>query len=314
MYGHQGNYVLSLGQDGALVLIRTDRIPRDGIPRIQRMTLPTGRDPATVLFCAAISKNDSYGVTSVGKEMNLWNLVKMSHILGYGDANAAGDGTNVMVPPTAVAYHPQNNNLAILGKEDGQISICNLPAQSTTDRLRHNFEKSESRSPVTGLAVTPQYIVSAGADGYVCVRKLAEPYEGLTAINTGSAVHTTVQFNKDLSLLLVTQRGRLAVHSGADHRLVMLCEHVNMQSRISVACFSSTASYVYCALTTGHLSVFALQRGADGKTTLTHKGDVNLNLSGNVYVRSMHAHPATEERVVVGLEDGKMIELNLELH
>ncbi|KAK9733805.1 hypothetical protein RND81_04G093500 [Saponaria officinalis] len=110
--------------------------------------------------CLAISKNDSYVMSSSEGEISLFNMHTFEPV------------TKFMHPPpmaTAVAIHPSDNNLLAIGMDDSRILLYNVQVHEVKGTLTGHTQR------VTGLAFSnhPLVLVSSGADSQVCLSRQA---------------------------------------------------------------------------------------------------------------------------------------------
>ncbi|KAG0500381.1 hypothetical protein HPP92_000453 [Vanilla planifolia] len=106
--------------------------------------------------CFALSKNDSYVMSSSGGKISLFNMMTFKVM------------TTFMPPPPAatfLAFHPQDNNIIAIGMDDSTVQIYNVRVDEVKSKLRGHSKR------ITGLAFSHplNVLVSSGADAQLCV-------------------------------------------------------------------------------------------------------------------------------------------------
>nr|TKS11864.1 hypothetical protein D5086_0000068850 [Populus alba] len=118
----------------------------------------TGSKPEETVPCFALSKNDSYLLSTCGGRVSLHSLLKFKTMLP------------IMQPPTAtcIAFYPQDNNILAIRRDDSTILIYNVRLAKVDTILEGHSKR------VSGLAFSNDLnvLVSFGADAQIFVWKV----------------------------------------------------------------------------------------------------------------------------------------------
>ncbi|CAH1427298.1 unnamed protein product [Lactuca virosa] len=161
--------------------------------------------------CIALSKNDSYVMSASGGKVSLFNMMTFKVM-----------ATFMGPPPTAtyLAFHPQDNDIAAIGREDSIIQIYNARLDEVIIELRGHQKQ------ITGLAFSRTSLVSSGADAQLFIWDLIGWEEKKSRSIQSPPGHpssligkTTVQFHNDQLHLLVAHESQIAIY---DHQLECL--------------------------------------------------------------------------------------------
>ncbi|KAI7980950.1 Protein TOPLESS [Camellia lanceoleosa] len=153
IYTNSGNAILALAPNAIHLLWKWQRSDRNSGGKATANVSPqlwqpssgilmtndvTDTNPEDAVPCFALSKNDSYTMTTF------------------------------MPPPPAatfLAFHPQDNNIIAIGMDDSTIQIYNVRVDEVKSKLKGHSKR------ITGLAFSHvlNVLVSSGADAQLCV-------------------------------------------------------------------------------------------------------------------------------------------------
>ncbi|KVH99119.1 CTLH, C-terminal LisH motif-containing protein [Cynara cardunculus var. scolymus] len=192
----------------------------------------TETNPEESVACFALSKNDSYTMTTF------------------------------MPPPPAatfLAFHPQDNNIIAIGMDDSTIQIYNVRVDEVKSKLKGHSKR------ITGLAFSHvlNVLVSSGADAQLCVwssdgwEKQKARYLQLPPGRTPTAQSDTrVQFHHDQIHFLVVHETQLAIYETTKLECVKQWLARESSAPISHAMFSCDSQLVYASFLDATVCVF----------------------------------------------------------
>ncbi|XP_010545756.1 PREDICTED: topless-related protein 4 [Tarenaya hassleriana] len=250
-----------------------------------------------VVPCFALSKNDSYVMSTSGGKISLFNMMTFKTM------------TTFMAPPpaaTSLAFHPQDNNIIAIGMDDSSIQIYNVRVDEVKSKLKGHQKK------VTGLAFSNllNILVSSGADSQLCVWSM-DGWEKQTSkqiqIPSGHTpnplAHTRVQFHQDQTHVLVVHASQLAIYETPKLECVKQWIPRESSGSITDAVYSCDSQLIYAAFDDGSVNILTA-------TTLQLKCRIGPNAylpsnpSSRVYPAAISAHPSEPNQFAVGLTDG----------
>ncbi|KAL1359112.1 topless-related protein 2 [Arachis hypogaea] len=319
VYMNNGVGLLGVGSDGTQKLWRWNRtelnptgkamasacpvlwLPNSGFV----MTNDVPENSEGTIPCAIISKNDSYVLSACGGKLTLFNMLSFKVMVSF------------MSPPprsTCLAFHPQDNNVVAIGKEDSSIHIYNIQSEEVKAKLTGDEKCITSLAFSMLLAV----LVSSDADAQIFfwsidtwnLKKSLKMYLRDESPVTGD---TQVQFHCNQINLLVCHREVLSLYDASRMELVMQwVPKAHMSGSISCATYSGNGKLIYTALTDGNIVIFNADtlmlrcRIAPSVYLMTP----NLPNSENVYAAVLAANPQEPNQFAVGLSNGaiKVIE------
>ncbi|XP_024023613.1 topless-related protein 1 [Morus notabilis] len=262
----------------------------------------TNSRPEDAVPCFALSKNDSYVMSSSGGKISLFNMMSFKTM------------TTFMCPPpvaTFLAFHPKDNNIIAVGMDDSTINIYNVRVDEVKKKLKGHSKR------VTGLAFSflLNTLVSSGADAQI-VSWNSESWEKQKStslqIPSGRSAavlsDTQVQFHQDQTHFLVVHETQLSIYEVAELKCIKQWVAGESSSPISHATFSCDSQLVYTGFLDGVISIF-------GAANLQERCQINptaylpTNVSGMVFPQVVAAHPHEPNQFAVGLTDGGVVVL-----
>ncbi|KAF5945849.1 hypothetical protein HYC85_016077 [Camellia sinensis] len=237
-------------------------------------------NPEDAVPCFALSKNDSYTMTTF------------------------------MPPPPAatfLAFHPQDNNIIAIGMEDSSIQIYNVRVDEVVKTKLKGHQKR-----ITGLAFSNvlNVLVSSGADSQLCVwstdgwEKQTNKYLQVPSGRTPNPLaDTRVQFHQDQIHLLAVHETQIAIYEAP--KLECLKQWVPREASgpITHATYSCDSQSIYVSFEDGSVGILTA-------ATLRLRCRINptsylpANPSSRAYPLVVAAHPSEPNQFAVGLTDG----------
>ncbi|MED6219426.1 hypothetical protein PIB30_035730 [Stylosanthes scabra] len=318
-YMKTGNGILAVGSDGSQKLwrwIRTESNPlgkatTSASPPLWRptsgfvMTNDVPENPEAVSPCAIVSRNDSYALSTCGGKVTLFNMLTFSTMVSF------------MSPPphsTCLAFHPQDNNIVAIGKDDSSIHLYNVQS----DQIKVKLTGHEKR--ITGLAFSTllNVLVSSSADGQLVFWSMDTWKERKSMKICSLEEHPLtgdirVQFHSNELHLLVCHPQVIRIYDALRRELIrQWVPQPDLFGSISCATYSCNSKLIYAALTDGNILIFNAAtlvmrcRIAPSVYLMSH----NSLDSQNVYPVSVAANPVQPDQFAVGLSNGdvKVIE------
>ncbi|XP_057429442.1 topless-related protein 2-like [Lotus japonicus] len=314
LYTNSGAGLLALGSKGFQRLWKWSRNELNPTGKATASVVPQHWQPNNGLLmnndvrdnseaavpCIALSKNDSYVMSSCGGKISLFNMMTFKIM------------TTFMRPPpcsTFLAFHPQDNNIIAIGMEDSTIHINNVRVDEVKSKLKGH------QKHITGLAFSTQLntLVSSGADAQLFFWSI-DSWDKKKSLSipmpAGKAPvgDTRVQFHIDQVKLLVSHETQLAIYDASKMELIrQWVPQDGFSGSISSATYSCNSQLVYAAFTDGNIGVFDADslrlRCRIASSAYLHQTSSN---SQNVYPVVVTAHPQEPNQFAVGLSDGSI--------
>ncbi|XP_070669772.1 topless-related protein 1 isoform X1 [Malus domestica] len=314
-YTYSGNAILALGSSAIHHLWRWSRDDHSLRAKATTKVTPqfiqqpsgilmtndlTGAKPDCALPCFALSKNDSYVMSTSGGKVSLFNMMTFKTM------------TTFMSPPpvaTSLAFHPDDNNVIAVGMDDSTIHIYNVRINEVKIKLNGHSKR------VTCLAFSyvQHTLVSLGADAQLIVWNSDKWERGnscflrILAGRTPTAmVEAQLQYHKDLMHILVIHESQLALYDS----LKLECEKQwiveEPAAPISHATFSCDSQLVYASFMDGTVRVFTsnLQLQCQINPNAYLPPDVSSSASHPLVIA---AHPQEPNQFAIGLTDGTVV-------
>ncbi|XP_044464704.1 topless-related protein 1-like isoform X1 [Mangifera indica] len=259
-----------------------------------------GAKPEDVVPCFALSKNDSYVMSTSGGKISLFNMMTFKTM------------TTFMEPPPAstyLAFHPQDNNIIAVGMDDSTIHIYNIRTDEAKNKLKGHSKR------VTGLAFSHvlNILVSSGADAQIIIwscdgwERQKSAFSHIPSGRTPAAASDTqVQFHHDQIHFLAVNETQLAIYDS----MKLECEKQwvvgESSAPISHAAFSCDSQLVYSSFVDGSVRIFNasnLQLRCRVDSSAYLPSDVS---SAAIYPRVIAAHPQEPNQFAIGLTDSSV--------
>ncbi|XP_068312754.1 topless-related protein 1-like isoform X2 [Pyrus communis] len=315
-YTYSGNAILALGSSAIHQLWRWSQDDRSSrakattnvTPQLMQQTSGilmtndlTGAKPDYTLPCFALSKNDSYVLSTSGGKISLFNMMTFKTM------------TTFMSPPpvaTSLAFHPEDNNVIAVGMDDSTIQIYNIRINEVKIKLKGHSKR------VTGLAFSYllHTLVSLGADAQLIVwnsEKWERENSCFLRIPAGrmptAMVETQLQYHKDLMHILVIHESQLAIYETSKLECEKQWIVEESAAPISHATFSCDSQLVYASFMDGTVRIFTsnLQLQCQINPNAYFPADVSSCSASHPLV--VAAHPQEPNQFAIGLTDGAVI-------
>ncbi|KAJ6673965.1 PROTEIN putative-RELATED [Salix viminalis] len=261
----------------------------------------TDSSPEETVPCFALSKNDSYLMSSSGGRISLYNLLKFKTML------------SIMQPPpaaTCIAFHPQDNNILAIGRDDSTILIYNVRSAKVITILEGHSKR------VSGLAFSNDLnlLVSCGADAQIFVWNVEGWYKQRSRflqipdgrIPFSLSTDTHIQFHQNQTEFLTVHETHLAIYEARKLECVKQWVPGDFATQISHATFSCDGQMVFASFLDGLVSIFD---ASDFQLYCQINPTAYLfpTSSLGVYPTAITAHPQEPNQFAVGLTDGGVI-------
>ncbi|XP_071712277.1 topless-related protein 4-like [Rutidosis leptorrhynchoides] len=255
-------------------------------------------DTDTAVPCLAISKNNSYVISSSGGKVSLYNMTSFKTLTSFIDHPPA---------PTSLVFNPQDNNIIAIGLADCTIQIFNI-------RLDQALQKLVGHQKfVTGLAydIDKKILVSSGADAQICIWN-TENWEKVTSKylnipfrrNNNPSPETRVYFNLDRTRLLVVHESQIALYDPENLEFLMQWFPQQACGSITDAVYSCDGEYVYVSMEDGSVNIVT-SIWLKLTCRITSAAYLPPKLSAiKVCINAIAAHPLNPKQFALGISDG----------
>lgn len=257
----------------------------------------SGANLEEVVPCFALSKNDSYLISSSGGSISLFNLLSKKRMTHFTPS------TSVV---TCLALHPQDNNIIAIGMEDSSIMMFNIRSDEIL-----SVQKGHSKR-ITGLAFSDvlNVLVSSGSDAQIVVWYCdSDEWEKQQSASLnipvrkqpGRLVHTHIQFHRDQIHLLAVHDTLLAIYETTK----LECENqwISDCVPISHATFSCDGQLVMASFLDGSVYIFGAS-DLQLQYCITPSAYYPFEIRSDVYPVVIAAHPKKTFQFALGLSDG----------
>ncbi|TXG62211.1 hypothetical protein EZV62_013574 [Acer yangbiense] len=207
--------------------------------------------PEVFVSCFALSKNDSYLISTSRRMITLFNLNTYK-------VTTSRSGDKILPPApaaTCIAFYPEDNNIIVVGMDDSTILIYNVPLAEVITKLKGHSEG------ITGLAFSSALNIMV-EDTQISVwnvdkwekqkcKFLQMPDEKMQVVLSA----TYIQFHHDHTRFLVVHETQLAIYEAKELNCLLQWTPVGSVS-ISQATFSCDSQMVYAGFVDGTIFVF----------------------------------------------------------
>ncbi|KAK4479184.1 hypothetical protein RD792_014695 [Penstemon davidsonii] len=250
-----------------------------------------------VVPCIALSKHDSYVISSSGGKVSLFNMMTFKTLTTF-----------TQPPPTAtsLAFHPQDYNIIAIGMDDSSIQIYNVQI----DKLKTKLYGHQRRVTSLAFSNTLNVLVSSGADSKLCLwsadtweRKTSKYLQMPPGRATSLAIDTCIQFHRDEKHLLAVHEAHIAVYEAPNLSCIKQWVPLETSGRITYATYSCNGQSIYVSFEDGSVGVLTA-------CTLRLRCRINpsaylpANPSLRVYPLVIAVHPTEQNQFALGLTDG----------
>ncbi|GAB4842086.1 Topless- protein 4 [Ancistrocladus abbreviatus] len=250
--------------------------------------------------CFALSKNDSYVMSTSGGKISLFNTMTFKIM------------TTFMAPPpaaTSLAFHPQDNNILAIGMDDSTVQIYNVRVDEVKIKLKGHQTK------VTGLAFSSvlNVLVSSGADSELCVwstdgweKQACKSLEIPTGRVTNPHAHRRIQFHQDQIHLLAVHETQIAIYEAPKlEGPKQWFPPRESSGAITDASYSCDSQSIYVCFEDGSLAVVTAAM-LTLRCLITSAAYLPSILSARVHPVVIAAHPSEPSQFALGLTDGSV--------
>ncbi|XP_051137730.1 protein TOPLESS-like [Andrographis paniculata] len=308
VYTHSGNGILALDEDGTHLLWRWAKTdanlhglanakfpaqllqPKSGLQ--MRNDLPSN---VVVRPCFALSKNDSYIISSSGGSISLYNMQLFKKIK-----------TVMASPPaaaTCIVFYPPDNNIVAIGMDNSRIVIYNVRIDEVIRELEVHS------SAISGLAFAPTLgkLVSCGTDAEIVLwDSILWAKIKSTSMQISSSAATsevTIELGSGEKNFLAVHETQLAIYETETLELLKQWTIAKFCARIAHAAYSCDGQLVYAAMRDGIVLILS-----SAELTPTHEIDPSAYLPPRLRVdlspTVVAAHPGKAGQLAVGLSNG----------
>ncbi|XP_065630534.1 topless-related protein 4 isoform X1 [Quercus suber] len=247
--------------------------------------------------CFALSKNDSYLLSTSGGKFSLFNITTFKKMMTF------------MSPPpaaTSVALNPHDNNIVVIGTDDSFIHIYNI----RVDEVKKKLKGHQNR--VTGLTFSKMLnvLVSSGGDAQLCLWSM-DGWEKHTSkflrIPPGRVssplARTRVQFHQDQIHVLAVHETQIAIYEAPMLDCLKQWFPPESSGSVTDATYSCDGQLIYASIEDGSvcvLTAFTLQL----RSWISPAAYLSSNPSSRAYPLVIAAHPSKPNQFAIGLTDG----------
>ncbi|KAL8153389.1 hypothetical protein V2J09_011149 [Rumex salicifolius] len=247
--------------------------------------------------CFALSKNDSYIMSTSGGKISLFNMMTFKTM------------TTFMPPPpaaTSLVFHPQDNNVIAIGMNDSTIQIYNVRVDEVKSILKGHQKK------VTGLAFSNalNVLISSGADAQLCVwstdgwEKQASKFLQIPSGRASNPqAHTRVQFHQDQTHVLAVHESQVAIYEAPKLEAVKQWIPPPPIGSIMDATFSCDSQLIHVCFDDGTLGVLTAST-LSPRCLIKPAAYFPASISTRTHPNVIAAHPSDPCQFAVGLSDG----------
>ncbi|KAA8525517.1 hypothetical protein F0562_007372 [Nyssa sinensis] len=310
IYTNSGDAILALGSNAIHLLWKW---PRHNCKATTKCPPNLWHPPSKILMtndstygrpeesasCFALSKNDSYLVSSSGGKISLFNMLTFKTMMTF---------IHPPPVPTCLAFHPQDNNIIAIGMDDCTVQIFNVRVTEVTTKLKGHSER------ITGLAFSSvlNSLVSAGADARIIVWQSNE-WIGLKSTSLDipggrsaialSDIH--VHFHQDQIHFLAVHETQLAMYETTKMERVKQWLVAEFSPPLCHATFSCDSQLVYACFLDGTVGIFC-SSNLQLQCIISPTAYLPSSASSPVYPIVIATHPQECNQFALGLTDGSV--------
>ncbi|XP_045791919.1 topless-related protein 2-like [Trifolium pratense] len=316
LYTKPGTGLLALGSKGVLKMWKWSVTPSNHTGKATTSVNPEHSTPTKGIFmtndvpnnkdaipCLDISNNGTYGLAACGGIVSLFKMVSSYKVLHQ-----------FMSPPpaaTCIAFIPQDNNIAAIGREDSVIHIFSIRHGELIAELKGHQKYITS----IAFSLRQNIMVSAGADAQLISWNMNTWTMNKSAsiqMRTGENAalsETKVQFHSNQELLLACHETQLVIYDASRMKPIIhwLPQDDDGLSAcaISSATYSSNFKQIYATFSDGNIGVFdagsLILRCRIAPSAYLYQ---TPSTSGNVYPLVVTANPDEPSQFAIALSDG----------
>ncbi|XP_027354299.1 topless-related protein 1-like [Abrus precatorius] len=248
--------------------------------------------------CFALSKNDSYLMSTSGGTISLFNMLTFKTV------------TTIMPPPpmaTCLTFYPHDNNILAVGMDDSSIIIYNV----RTNKIKSKLEGHSIRVTALAFSSSLDLLVSGDLNAQIFLWNIKgwERQKDRFLQIQGQKVsevltETHIQFHPDQRKFLAVHNTHLAIYEATELRCVnQWVPEVSVV--ISQATFSSDGQTVYASFDDGTLAIFDAF-DFQMHCRINPSAYLFTTPSLSLYPLAIAAHPQKPTQFAVGLSDGRV--------
>ncbi|KAK3411058.1 hypothetical protein EUGRSUZ_J03067 [Eucalyptus grandis] len=252
--------------------------------------------------CFALSKNDSYLLSTSGGKISLFNMMTFKTM------------TTLMPPPpaaTCLEFHPRDNNIIAIGMEDSSILIYNVRVSEVESKFKGHQKR------VTGLAFSEilNVLVSSGADAQLCVWSIdkwenqASKFLQIPTWHVSfTLAKTRVLFHQNLRHFLVVHETQIAIYEAPKLDCHNQWFPLESGAPITDAMYSCDGMSIYTSFEDGSVGIFTAST-LQLKCWISAASYLPPNSRSPVFPVVVAAHPSEPNQFALGLTNGEVIVL-----
>ncbi|KAL3497326.1 hypothetical protein ACH5RR_040058 [Cinchona calisaya] len=309
VYTNTGNGILALSAEGVHLywkwpgnqyknhLVTTNHAPQLWQPRSGLMMINDLNDDPLQLVtpCFALSKNDSYILSTSGKTVSLFNMVTFEKIRSCLLSPSAA---------TCIAFYPSDYNIVAIGMDDSTILICNVREFEFMHRLSGHLKR------ISGLAFsnTLKVLISSSVDAQIILWDVIM-WEKKKSISLQICVgwwmpsatsEAKVQFHRNQKHFLSVHETQLAIFDAINMECLVQWTNGDFRARILHGTFSCDGKLVYAVMINGIVMILS---SSDLIPRVQIDPSVYLppNIGSLVYPVVVAAHPHKPSQIALGL-------------
>ncbi|CAN0877532.1 Topless-related protein 4 [Linum grandiflorum] len=276
IYGSAGNAILALASNGTHLLWKwpvsdfnlSGQVTTEVLPELWKPKNPsaTMKNDLTAnpeaLPCFALSKNDCYLLSASGGKITLYNMLTFKTLAFVAPPKPAA---------TCLAFHPKDNNIVAIGRDDCTILIYNVRLAQITIWNAESWEKEGSR---------------------------------ILNIPDGVKSDTYVQFHPNDTQILAVHKAYMGIFVA--HDLECVAEWTPRGAvGVSQATFSCDGRQIYAGLMDGSVGIYA-SPSLEFRCWIPTKVITPSIFRAGSYPATIAAHPRKPHQFAVGYTCGEV--------
>nr|GMD24530.1 topless-related protein 3-like isoform X1 [Ipomoea batatas] len=312
LYTNSGVGILTLSSNGILKLWKCSHDDQNSSTKHWNTNSGSSMtDNVEAIPCMALSKDDSYVVSTSGEHVSLFSIMEFKVMKTFTWLESA---------TTFLAFHPHDNYTIAIGTENSTIYIWDVRTDKASRSLQGHLKC------ITGLAFSTNcnILVSSGADARLCAWSIDKWEEKISVpirlhgdeVDADDKQPTQVMFHADQVHLLVTHETQLAIYDASNYKMERIRQwipHGSLSAPISSATYSCNSQLVYASFKDGNIGVLDADtlRPRCHIAPSAYLSKVISNRSEAAFPVVIAAHPEEPIQFAIGLTDGsvKVIQL-----
>ncbi|KAL7602138.1 hypothetical protein Lser_V15G22927 [Lactuca serriola] len=251
--------------------------------------------------CIALPKHDGFFVSASGGKLSMFQMATFHTMISF------------MPPPpaaTCLAFHPRDNNIIAIGREDSVIQIYSVEFFQVKRELRGHMKQ------ITGLSFSWTSLVSSGADAQLCMwditgawnwKKKSRSIQSPPGHPSSLVGETKVQFHNDQRHILVVHQSQIAIYDDQLECLRLWSPREPLSAAISSATYSSDGLLIFTGFLDGAVGVFdanSLRLQCRIAPSAYLSTPISSSNSITTYPVVIVAHPSYPNQFALGMSNG----------